>query len=223
MHMTLETLSPLHIGGGAGVLKSFEFLVQKDRMIAVSEDRLVRALAAENLLEDYIATIDKGLQRFRLGDYLRNRGFDQPNLLSNITRYSCRIADVNGVQDIRPFIRDAFQRPFIPGTAIKGVLRTAIFYCAIKRMSEDRKKRFLDDPIRRSLENFKQKNDTRRGTKEWTKKNLFSRQENEFFQNFKTSKDTKKSDPKTDLLRVLRVSDSKPLERDCAEVRQAKI
>ncbi|RMG70143.1 MAG: hypothetical protein D6710_07680, partial [Nitrospirae bacterium] len=38
--------------------------------------------------------------------------------------------------EYRPFIRDGFGKVYLPGTAIKGVFRTAVLYCMLKRFKE---------------------------------------------------------------------------------------
>ena len=111
--------------------------------------------------------------------------------------------------NLRPFIRNGFNRPFLPGSAVKGTLRTAVLYKSLKNLPPDLRDPFLKNPVNYHLDD--------RG------KEGFSPELNaKFFQQF-TLREEGVYDPHTDLFRCLRVTDSAPLLPNATRVEEVKV
>jgi len=91
--------------------------------------------------------------------------------------------------EVREFIKDPFGKAYIPGSSLKGCLRTALAYTLIKADAMDMK--LVDDLL----------NDTR-ARREWA----FSKMSADLFCG------DGKGDAKADILKTLLVRDSKPLD-----------
>lgn len=192
----LITLSPIHIGGRFQAIFPFEYIVDNGRYFVVREDKLASLLQKKGLMGDFLKRFEQA--GFSLTDYLRERNLLSAKLLEEISLYSCSLARINlgGTKQVRPFTRDAWQRPFIPGTAIKGPMRTALWFYAIKGDSEQWHRR-----IREAVERGK-------GRGEGVDDEL----DKEILQGYRLRNKTRS--PHSDILRVIKVSDAQPWERD---------
>ena len=116
-NVKLQTLSPLHIGDGDELRQNFDFVVHENHTYRLNEDAIL--LAKENLLRP-----DRQGHYPTPGELLTNADFDNGNLF----RYVLRGAARSGRTDARmkSFIKDVYDRPYIPGSSLKGALRTAL-------------------------------------------------------------------------------------------------
>lgn len=160
----------------------------------IREDKLAGILQRRGLVGEFVKQFEQ--RPFSLANYLRSKELLSPQLVDELSLYSCSlIGGLPEEKQVRPFNRDAWQRPYIPGTAIKGAMRTALWYDAIKRNPN----RWLDKLRRR----VKSEN---RG------KVVDDELDEEILQGYKL--ENKEKSPHTDILRVIKVSDAKPWERD---------
>ncbi len=124
----LTVLSPLFIGAGKeAVLSPYTDFVQDGKQLVYLDERKLHAVLHERpeLIEIFVAgirdTIDNNRSGFSLSKFLDNH-IGQP-----LDQFEKRRIDIDGVIDkkpVRSFIATA-GRPFIPGSTIKGVFRTA--------------------------------------------------------------------------------------------------
>lgn len=132
--MTLQTfdisvtpVSLLHVGSGQVLKHGVEYWIDEWKDKRDGSDRsAIRVIDEERALDlltdaDIISMRD-GRLAGHLGEQRRQAA----------TQYRCPIAlPLQGVRpqdasEIRQFQRDAFSRPYIPGTAVKGAIRTAL-------------------------------------------------------------------------------------------------
>ena len=127
-------------------------------------------------------------------------------------------------RELSPFIRTPLYQPYIPGSSIKGAMRTAIMYIILKRMSEEERDRILNSFVRREIEKIKS-NQQRRGKYFIrNREKMFSKDlEMTIFQKFYIDSNQTKFDPHSDVLRAIKVSDSKPLPPDSAVVEEVHV
>ncbi|MBD3182526.1 type III-A CRISPR-associated RAMP protein Csm5, partial [Candidatus Poribacteria bacterium] len=105
----------------------------------------------------------------------------------------------------KPFIRDGRYRPFIPGTAVKGAIRTAMLYSIIK--NDDKK---LDDfcsYVDKNL-NDVQRRRPRERDKNRIKESFAKKINEDIFMGYSLNQKQKQNGPHTDILRCLKISDS---------------
>ncbi len=176
----LTALSPVHIGDG-NRLTPWDFAVT-DRFYRVNLDSLFS---------------DPGLNQERFRREVRSRDFRwdsfAPELAAKHALYALPVASYavrsallsrRRRQEVYEFVKSG-GKPFVPGSSLKGALRTAVLLAAVSG-SRELRERFLSE-LRGSL---------------GAKRERLSKQ---------AEKAVFGSDPHTDLFRALRVSDSTPV------------
>lgn len=144
----IECIAPVHIGNGEA-LKAYEYLYdrQAQEVYFINEAQWIRLLAKHDLMDAFSRYIEETAramgrsQTFR-GDYLWEwlckRGVEERELYS-LAATKAPVATNNPIitkgslNDIARTMVLADGRPYIPGSSIKGALRTAIlhhFICA---------------------------------------------------------------------------------------------
>ncbi|MBM4295629.1 MAG: type III-A CRISPR-associated RAMP protein Csm5 [Deltaproteobacteria bacterium] len=196
----LRTVTPVHIGTREGKITALEFLVHNGRVHLVDDELLGQLLLEKGLLSRFIETVKSG--PVNLARFLQQQNLHLDQVVENISRQS--IAKVPGeLQDFRPFVRDGQGQVYLPGSAVKGVFRTAVLY------------RLLEDPRwkQRTEELVRTKTpcaSPRREDTAYFSQNLLQR---DALQNFKLPQHPdQRSGPHTDILRCLTVRDAYPAD-----------
>ena len=224
MRVRLMTLTPLHIGGREGALESPEFVILAGHCYVISETKLARALQERDLIDTFY-TWFTDRDRPALREFLQEHSLLNADFLGSVAAYSSPCA-IRGSRELRPFVRDAFNRPFLPGTSLKGAMRTAFLYKLLKELPPERRKALLEDFVAARLQEYRQ--DPRgqrelRWFQERFKQWFAQRFEADIFQKFTLREGQRRYDPHTDLFRCLRVMDSTPIEPQAARVEEIKI
>lgn len=163
--LELEVLTPLHVGaGGPPLLADYDFVAHRGEVWVLDLERVLERLPDERLAGDVDA---------RLSALLR------PEDYPACARYRLRQRGGGGVAEILACARDAFDRPYLPGSSLKGAFRTALAWGKTLKQREEQQ-RWLD--LRRLGER-------RESAAQPLERALFG------------------PDPNHDLLRALRVSD----------------
>lgn len=154
----IKLTSPLiHIGAAESELNPFDYIQRENNLIYfLNQDTLITALSQQGQLDDYIELI-KQYTNERNNFYLRKK---RENILKFLKkrfgqRWWTACASDNTpifsstsvsykwteqeIKKIRPFIRNGLGELYIPGTSIKGAIRTAIAYYLLKHQVETRK------------------------------------------------------------------------------------
>ena len=133
--MKLETLTSLHIGSGDMLQKDSDFVFGKDAkeqsVVYVINPRKVLALIGEENVDAWTVAIENGRSTEDIVKLYAPK--------ASITDYSLHIIDMKmsrPAQQIKEFIRDGFDRPYIPGSSIKGAIRTAVLASIAATMNE---------------------------------------------------------------------------------------
>ncbi len=114
--LTLETLSPIHIGSGKGeLLQDYDFIVEGNRALVVNLDQLLGDIDDKRLTA---AAADPKLSLLLA-----------PEEIERCKAYEIDIA-AGHPDHIREHVKDAFDRLYIPGSSIKGALRTVLAWSA---------------------------------------------------------------------------------------------
>jgi len=225
MKVILRTLSPIHIGGREQRLSPLEYVISEGRCFIMNEDRLSEDLLKRGKLTPFLNQVQREGRHFDLEVFLRRNGLVQSDFLSSNSSYSSG-CPVDLRRDLRPFIRDGFSRPYIPGSAIKGVIRTSLLYVILDRLHEGRRKQLLDDFVEGKLREFKRDPRGQRGFRwfqERFKQWFAQRLDQEIFQKFEIRTKQRGYDPHSDILRAIKVSDSTPVGKEEATVEEIKI
>lgn len=133
--VTLTALGPIFIGSGEK-LKKYEYIFDKPKKVAhmIDHTKFTKYLLEKNLLDDFTSRVNS---HFDLYDYLVNK---KGIVFMPLVKYSVPVAQFRTevknrfgkpissppMNDLNTFVKDAFGRPYIPGSSLKGALRTAI-------------------------------------------------------------------------------------------------
>jgi len=123
--MTLKTISPVHIGSGAKLYRS-DFITQNGQCIVIDENRLLNWIAGRPDAERLAITLADSLRDPKRGiqDFLSREPLKSQLLLSSVQAYSLKFS--GRPRDVLVFIKDDGQQPYIPGSSLKGALRSAL-------------------------------------------------------------------------------------------------
>lgn len=115
--VTLKTLTPLHIGDGDTLRQDFDFAAVNGRTYRLNEDAILLAKEAQ-----WAASAGGNYplpgKLLSEGDYKNTALFRY--VVPGVPRSGKTFAEV------RSFIKDVFDRPYLPGSTLKGALRTAL-------------------------------------------------------------------------------------------------
>jgi CRISPR-associated protein Csm5 len=115
--LTLRTLSPLHIGDGDELKQDFDFVTHANRTWRINEDVLLHA--KENLLRP-----DRAGHYPAPGKLLSETDYESATFFRYVLKGTPRSAKTDA--RVKSFIKDVYDRPYIPGSSLKGALRTAL-------------------------------------------------------------------------------------------------
>ena len=142
-NLTGEILTPIHIGSG-DELEPYDYLIKDNRFFKINLSDFILNLSAEDQAEfnDLVAT-----------DLVRLRQFNKEKVdTDKFSEYSADVSEavVKLYQEkvdipenrliIAPFIRD-LNRPFLPGSSLKGAIRTAVIYYLFNGKFKGRERR----------------------------------------------------------------------------------
>ncbi|MEG3935567.1 type III-A CRISPR-associated RAMP protein Csm5 [Microcoleus sp. T3_B1] len=216
----IQLTSPiLHIGSEVSRLNPFEYVQTSKRVYLPDREALAKVLYQGGRLDDYIRTIEESknitkLLEDVLGDQWWNAtGEDGDRIFPEIA-VSHKWTE-NPVTDLRPMIRNGMGQLYIPGSSIKGAIRTAIAYHLLKHEEDYRVP--LSIPFSNRVSEIEARlHDSMGAIKhnaKFTDDRLFM---NSLFSDFALSYQGRavnsKIGPNTDFMRAIKVTDSQPLE-----------
>jgi len=184
-----RTVFPLHIGTGNTLLKDFDYVVHGGRTWRLNVDALLEEKIQDERHADMAARTAPGTL-LSAADYIEGSP-----LFRYILPGEPRAAG-EGAQLLEQ-LKDPWDRPFLPGSSLKGALRTALLWCAAQEADLavtandlDRRAAWAAQPIEQGL--FRQ-GSGREGS------------------------------PNYDLLRALQVGDSEPLDSSALTIVNASV
>ncbi|MEC4813695.1 MAG: type III-A CRISPR-associated RAMP protein Csm5 [Scytonema sp. PMC 1069.18] len=214
----VQLTSPiLHIGSAVSRLNPFEYVQTAKKVFLPNQEALAKALLQRGgkFLNDYIRLIE---DRQDISQLLQDAfGRDWWNTLNAEgeaifpkNAISQKWTNVN-ITDLRPMIRNGMGELFIPGSSIKGAMRTAIAYYLLKyperykvhltkRVSE------IEKTLRQKLGELSNKHRQKSFDDDLFMESLFSD-----FNLVDQDKVYSSKSQNTDFLRCLKVSDTEPL------------
>lgn len=211
----IQLTSPLlHIGSAVSRLNPFEYVQTDQRVYLPNQDVLARMLNQRRCLDDYVARINwrediTSLLERALGENWRQAKSDRGETV--FPRSMSSLKWVEGrVTDLRPMIRNGLGHLYIPGTSIKGAIRTAIAYHMLKHgdryhLPKEQQVSEIERRLRQNLGNLKQK-------AKFVDDDLFmERLFNSFDLVYQGQAVSAREGPNTDFMRAVQVTDSTPL------------
>jgi CRISPR-associated protein Csm5 len=121
--VTVSTLTPLHIGSGQELLHEYDYAIRNGRTWRIDEAALLDAQAVEE------PAIADRLARTPPAQLLTARDYRQGSGLFRYTIGGTPRSQAEGAQ-VREQIKDIADRAYLPGSSLKGALRTALAWHA---------------------------------------------------------------------------------------------
>ena len=209
----LTCIAPVHVGSGQK-LKSFEYLYdrRKDEVAFLNESKWIALLAQHDLMDTFADAVMSGaFLRQSIREWLLDHQIKEGELRSIILRRAASaplITKERGRTKLNDIVAQTTLvdgRPYIPGSTIKGALRTGMLYHAIRR--DPARFRSTWQEILRSLR------EPLRDQKKASDR-MMSRVEQALLHTLCLSDDVKTGDAVSSAMRGLRVSDAVSTVRD---------
>jgi CRISPR type III-A-associated RAMP protein Csm5 len=143
----IETITPVHVGSGVLFQKNTEFL-HKDEFVGIVDEKKILEIIGHAQIGQWVNIIENGQPLF---PYLQKRRSDieLEDVCSRVMAVYCE--NINNAQSLKEQLHNGTGKPYLPGSSIKGAIRTAIFSSLIEHLppfNEDnlknRKSRFDD-------------------------------------------------------------------------------
>ncbi|MBO5580036.1 MAG: type III-A CRISPR-associated RAMP protein Csm5 [Prevotella sp.] len=129
-NIKIETLSQIHIGNGVFLQKGNDYLADGKSLYVLNMDKLGSVIGTdEKNIQQWLNAIDKG----NAETFIKTRIKDIP-----YEKFSKRCIESNvdlgqGQSTLKECIHDGLGRPYIPGSSIKGAIRTAVLSTLTKK------------------------------------------------------------------------------------------
>ena len=133
-NMKLTTLSPIFIGDGKKLIKK-EYIYDGENKKIIIPDlmKMVKQFENYNINSEYEIYISNKNDKNGLGEWIKNKRGNL-KMVSNFTKYvidfkNADPRDAKGkfdLNEIATFIKDPYGLPYVPGSSIKGMIRTAL-------------------------------------------------------------------------------------------------
>jgi len=124
MKSTIQTLTPVHIGNGTTYTRNIDF-IQAGNQIGIIDDYKVLKFIGEENLRQWIASIERGNNEFI--ELLKGRGFIDAKLEKICKRICVLQSPDNMSTQLKEHYRTSMTGVTIPGSSLKGSIKTAIF------------------------------------------------------------------------------------------------
>ncbi len=124
--ITIETLSPLHIGKGNALTSVGEYVATDKTIRILDQKHLYELLKEKNLMQDYMNYILDYAKNTYVWDFFKENGIEKE---LNYTREFALNADAfNPVSNnILELATETCGQKYIPGSSLKGAIRTMVF------------------------------------------------------------------------------------------------
>jgi len=192
----LEILSPTHIGSGQEY-GAFDGVFQNGRWYLIDLKKVL-----ERSKEDPTNLANAMMQQgFNWASWLQKRNISPAQVCS----YSVACTQNPGATKIRACIRDPFWRPYIPGSTLKGAIRTAVLESLLTDESRQRRQQWARHAVQK---NQRGKPPDRR----YVARNTLER-------DLLIGKVSNRANESNyDLLRALHIGDSEPIDPEQAHI-----
>lgn len=215
----LDVLTPVHVGSGDTV-NALGYLREHDVLHVVDPDRWTGWLEQQDRAGKFMGWMERVLQitdrqqkrQVSLTRFVREelQRADIASLAGRVARYSLKMEECGEPDALRGFkthIRDAWGRAYLPGSSLKGAIRTALLEDMLQE--DDRLEQALIQPLREvppTGDRRALRRDLRRVWEDMEQELLRGGQKKANF----------------DLLRFVLVSDSEPLPHEQVSLRKVR-
>jgi CRISPR-associated protein Csm5 len=136
--LVLTVRSPVFIGSGLEVTKKEYYFDRRGKQVHILNlEKFIRLIVDKGLLDAYENFILRGAYNVYLDGFFRDHNVSRTEIEA-VTDYKINSADAltpeHSLKGIKLFMRDSSRQPYIPGSSLKGALRTAIL---VKMLLDD--------------------------------------------------------------------------------------
>lgn len=202
----LKTLSPLFIGSGKEITKKeYVYVPNGHRVIMLNFDKFTRFLIEKNLIDDYTEFMigpEKDLYKWLIRKRVNLEDIEK------LKAYELNGGDAiipgKTLKGVQLFIKDNYGEPYVPGSSLKGALRTAMLA------------RMVDENASSGARHFMKLENEMKHLSGFFRKNTFLKEaqeiESEFFHTLNFRPDRKR-DAVNSVFKGIQISDSLPIDR----------
>jgi CRISPR-associated protein Csm5 len=219
----LLTSPILHIGSAVSQLYPFEYVATSKRVYLPNSDALARTMKTRGRLQDYLQKVENReditpLLKDVLGEDWRSAKDVEGNFIFPKHTSSLRWTE-RPITDLRPMIRNGLGQLYIPGSSIKGAIRTAIAYHLLKHgdrygVPKESRVSEIEQQLRQKMGSLRQKakfaDDSLFMDQLFTDFDLIDPDQPFNPQNYRKG-------PNTDFMRAVQVTDTEPLLEEKVE------
>jgi CRISPR-associated protein Csm5 len=224
----IQLTSPLmHIGSVVSRLNPFEYVQTAKRVYLPNQEALAKGLWQRGRLQDFIGAIESQSDITQIleqafGSEWQNARDPDGNAIFPKATSSQKWTD-SRITDLRPMIRNGFGQLYIPGSSIKGAIRTAIAYHLLKHADRHQvPKTERVSEIERTLRDRLAQGKVKPQQKFFDDDLFMDRLFADFSLHYQGKTIAPKSKQNTDFMRAIRVSDTHPLIEHQRVDRQGK-
>ncbi len=193
----------MHAGTGDKLVDGVDFVARDGRCHFIDIEKLASKLQSSGDIAEYVQLMQASPNSERLQAFLRGKKINSQEIIKPA---SFAGMPANAGASVNALLRDRHGQPYLPGTAIKGAIRTAILWSMLRELQksdEARKQTQFSQQVEYPITNS-------RMPRGWQKKYLGDFLNLRFYQNVLGK--SYKPDANADLLRAMRVRDSKTLD-----------
>lgn len=141
----IETLSPIHIGNGTFLQQGNDYIVEDNHINVLSLDKIGKIIGTDSTtIQEWTEAIERGEAEFFVKRKMQEHSYHDYTK----RRIECSIKIEQRQKTLKEYIHDGMGKPYIPGSSIKGAIRTAIFSSLAKNIistklnSEEKQKKW---------------------------------------------------------------------------------
>ena len=218
---TIRLSSPiLHIGGQIASLSGFEYVQTSSQVYIPNQEELAKILFRQGqvFLDNYVSTIEQNgnienlLQQAFGQNWSELKSLTGQPIFHNV-RPKWTQKKGHKITDLRPMIRNGMGQLYIPGSSIKGAMRTAVAYHLLKhsdryQVPSTNRLSMIEQKLRQKLE----RNQINNRNKAFLDDQLeIDRLFNNYYLIYQNQIIKPKNKQNTDFFRAIKVYDSQPL------------
>lgn len=228
---TIQLSSPmLHIGGEVQQLNPYEYVQTSSRVYLPHQEALSKALYQQGrkFIDEYVEAIENkqsvdGLLKRALGEDWNEAKSPEGIPIFPCVRSKWTMEEGQRVTDLRPMIRNGMGELYIPGSSIKGAIKTAIAYYLLRHANKYQVPKVNRvSAIEQKLRDKLDRNQITKRNKTYLDDDLFI---DNLFSNYSLRYQDKniptKTKQNTDFMRAIAISDSQSLIRKKVTIKKS--
>ena len=127
---TLECLSPIHVGSGEK-LGGLDFVREGGHVVVLDQRKMAAVIEARHLEDAYVRLCESG--RPDVQEFLRTSRVPPREVAAYILRITGSVG-----REILPFIKTPDGRVYMPGSSVKGAIRSALLHRIVEERADVR-------------------------------------------------------------------------------------